>query len=259
MALADFSMNWFSLKGKTALVTGGNTGLGRAFSVAYATAGANVYSVSLDAAGDSVTKQLLEPLHGNYASCTLDLTSEQHCAKAIELCLDNFNQLDIVHNNAGICINKEFPGFDRPSWDKMVAINLTAAYELSNEAGKFFKDQQSGKLIYTASLYSKLGGQWSPAYSATKHGIAGLAKAYCDELAQYNVQSNAIAPGYFQTELTQQTKADTQRNQFIEQHTPAGHWGKPEDLMGTAIFLASKASDFINGAVLPVDGGYLTR
>ena len=86
-----------------------------------------------------------------------------------------------------------------------------------------------------------------------------MAKAYCDELAQYNVQSNAIAPGYFQTELTQETQANPQRSQFIKQHTPAGHWGKPEDLMGTAIFLASKASDFINGAVLPVDGGYLTR
>ena len=141
----------------------------------------------------------------------------------------------------------------------MVAVNLTAAFELSYEAAKLMVPQRSGKIINISSLFSFLGGQWSPAYAATKHGLAGFTKAYCDELAAYNVQVNGIAPGYYATEITEATRSDPDTNQRVLDHIPAGRWGETADLMGAAVFLASRASDYVNGHVLVVDGGYLVR
>jgi len=141
----------------------------------------------------------------------------------------------------------------------MIALNLTAAFELSFVASKLMNEQRSGKIINIASLFSFLGGQWSPAYSATKHGLAGFTKAYCDELAQYNVQVNAIAPGYYATAITETTRSNPQTNQRVLDHIPAGRWGEVADLMGATVFLASRASDYVNGHILVVDGGYLVR
>jgi NAD(P)-dependent dehydrogenase (short-subunit alcohol dehydrogenase family) len=141
----------------------------------------------------------------------------------------------------------------------MIALNLTAAFELSYEASKLMVAQRSGKIINIASLFSFLGGQWSPAYAATKHGLVGFTKAYCDELAQYNVQVNAIAPGYYATAITEATRSNPETNQRVLDHIPAGRWGDAADLMGAAVFLASRASDYVNGHVLVVDGGYLVR
>ena len=141
----------------------------------------------------------------------------------------------------------------------MVAINLTAAFEMSYEAAQRMVPQRHGKIINICSLFSTLGGRWSPAYAATKHGIAGLTKAYCDELAQYSIQVNGVAPGYYATELTAATRSDPESNQRILDHIPAGRWGDPSDLMGAIVFLASRASDYVNGHVLVVDGGYLVR
>jgi NAD(P)-dependent dehydrogenase (short-subunit alcohol dehydrogenase family) len=141
----------------------------------------------------------------------------------------------------------------------MVSINLTAAFELSHEAAKVMIPQKRGKIINICSLFSYLGGQLSPAYAATKHGLAGFTKAYCDELAQYNIQVNGIAPGYYATELTEQTRHDPVRNQRVLDHIPANRWGQTQDLMGAVVFLASRASDYVNGHILTVDGGYLVR
>ena len=141
----------------------------------------------------------------------------------------------------------------------MIALNLTAAFELSYEASKLMIEQRSGKIINIASLFSFLGGQWSPAYAATKHGLVGFTKAYCDELAQYNVQVNAIAPGYYATAITATTRSNPETNQRVLDHIPAGRWGDAADLMGATVFLASRASDYVNGHVLVVDGGYLVR
>ncbi|MGA2529481.1 MAG: SDR family oxidoreductase, partial [Acidimicrobiales bacterium] len=138
-------------------------------------------------------------------------------------------------------------------------LNLTAAFELSYEASKVMIAKRSGKIINIASLFSFLGGQWSPAYAATKHGLAGFTKAYCDELAQYNVQVNAIAPGYYATAITEATRSNLETNQRVLDHIPAGRWGDAADLMGATVFLASRASDYVNGHVLVVDGGYLVR
>ena len=130
---------------------------------------------------------------------------------------------------------------------------------MSYEAAKRMVPQRSGKIVNVCSVFSYLGGQWSPAYAATKHGLAGLTKAYCDELAQYNIQVNGIAPGYYATEITRQTRSDPETNKRVLDHIPTGRWGEPLDLMGAVVFLASRASDYVNGHVLLVDGGYLVR
>jgi NAD(P)-dependent dehydrogenase (short-subunit alcohol dehydrogenase family) len=141
----------------------------------------------------------------------------------------------------------------------MVSVNLTAAFELAHEASRFMIGQRSGKIINIASLFSFLGGKRSPAYAASKAGIVGFTKAYCDELATYNIQVNAIAPGYVVTPITEATRADPAANRRVVEHIPAGRWGETADLMGATVFLASRASDYVNGHVLVVDGGYLVR
>jgi NAD(P)-dependent dehydrogenase (short-subunit alcohol dehydrogenase family) len=149
--------------------------------------------------------------------------------------------------------------FDRTQWDPMVAVNLTAAFELAHHASRRMIAQGGGKIINVASLFSFLGGRQSPAYAATKAGIVGFTKAYCDELGGHHVQVNAIAPGYFATALTRRTRADEDASRRIVEHIPAERWGDPADLMGAVVFLASRASDYVNGHVLVVDGGYLVR
>jgi NAD(P)-dependent dehydrogenase (short-subunit alcohol dehydrogenase family) len=140
-----------------------------------------------------------------------------------------------------------------------VAVNLTAAFEMSYEAAQKMVPQRSGKIINICSMFSFLGGRLSSAYSATKHGIAGLTKAYCDELAMHDIQVNGIAPGYYATAITANTRSNPESNQRVLDHIPAGRWGDVADLMGTVVFLASRASDYVNGHILAVDGGYLVR
>lgn len=258
MAITDFAMNLFSLAGKNAIVTGGNTGLGQAFSLALATAGANVFVPSI-ADDDGSTRQLIEAAGAKYEFVTADLTAEGTPATIVDACVDRFGSLDILVNSAGICLLDEVLDFGRAQWDPMVQINLTAAFEMSHAAARHMVPRGSGKIVNICSVFTFLGGQWSPAYAATKHGIAGLTKAYCDELAQHGIQVNGIAPGYYATALTTVTRSDPERNQRVLDHIPAGRWGDPSDLMGALVFLASPASDYVNGHILQVDGGYLVR
>ena len=202
-SLNAFSMDFFSLKGKTAIVTGGNSGLGQAFAMALAKAGANLFIPSF-VKDSGETKEIIEK-------------------QGVEV---------------------EF---------------MQAAFELSYEAAKIMIPQNSGKIINICSLFSWLGGQWSPAYAATKHALAGFTKAYCDELGQYNIQVNGIAPGYYATDITLATRSNPETNQRVLDHIPANRWGDTQDLMGAAIFLASQASNYVNGHLLVVDGGYLVR
>jgi NAD(P)-dependent dehydrogenase (short-subunit alcohol dehydrogenase family) len=188
-----------------------------------------------------------------------DITAPGAPAQIIDACVQRFGSLDILVNSAGICPMAEVLEFGRPQWDATVAVNLTAAFEMSYEAAKRMIPQRSGKIINICSLFSFLGGRWSSAYAATKHGIAGFTKAYCDELAMHNIQVNGIAPGYYATEITRKTRSDPVTNQRVLDHIPAERWGEPVDLMGTLVFLASRASNYVNGHVLVVDGGYLVR
>jgi NAD(P)-dependent dehydrogenase (short-subunit alcohol dehydrogenase family) len=177
----------------------------------------------------------------------------------VDQCVADLGGIDILVNSAGICLLADVEEFDRTEWDPMVAVNLTAAFELSRAASREMVKHGSGKIINIASLFSFLGGRQSPAYAASKAGIVGFTKAYCDELAEQNVQVNAIAPGYFATAITAATRSNPELNRRVVEHIPAGRWGDPADLMGATVFLASRASDYVNGHVLVVDGGYLVR
>ncbi|MDY0290205.1 MAG: SDR family oxidoreductase [Sphaerochaeta sp.] len=259
MHVRDFAMDFFSLQGKNAIVTGGNGGLGQAFSTALAKGGANVMVQSL-LDDDGTTQSLVEACGVQYAFIEADITLDGECKRVVDTCVEHFGSVDILINCAGISINVEdVRQYSRKEWDKMVSINLTAAFEMIHEVCIPMIQQQSGKIINIASLFSFLGGKWSPAYASTKHGIVGLTKAMCDELAQFNIQVNAIAPGYFATPLTEMTRLDEKRNSEILSHIPASRWGQSSDLMGATVFLASRASSYVNGTVLTVDGGYLMR
>ena len=257
MQVTDFTLDAFSLVGRRALVTGGNTGLGRAFTVALARAGADIFAVSLD--DDRETEKLVTDCGRRYAYLHADLTARGVPAEVVDQCVAELGGIDILVNSAGICLLADVEEFDRAEWDPMVAVNLTAAFELSRAASREMVKQGSGKIINIASLFSFLGGRQSPAYAASKAGIVGFTKAYCDELAEQNVQVNAIAPGYFSTAITTATRSNSELNRRIVEHIPAGRWGDPADLMGATVFLASRASDYVNGHVLVVDGGYLVR
>ncbi|WP_175548562.1 SDR family NAD(P)-dependent oxidoreductase [Dethiosulfatibacter aminovorans] len=251
-------MDFFSLKGKNALVTGGNTGLGQAFSLALAKAGANIFVPSI-MDDDGKTKELIENEGCKYVFMNKDITKKGSAKEIVEKCVEELGSIDILVNCAGICICDDVLEFGREDWDPMIAINLTAAFELSYEAAKFMVPQKSGKIINICSMFSFLGCQLSPAYAATKHGIAGFTKAYCDELAQHNIQINGIAPGYYATAITEETRSIPERNKKVLDHIPANRWGETMDLMGATVFLASRASDYVNGHILAVDGGYLVR
>ncbi len=258
MDITDFSLDAFSLAGRRALVTGGNTGLGQAFTVALARAGADVFVVGLlDDGGE--TRRLVEDSGGRYGETRADITQPGVPGQVVGQCVETLGGLDVLVNSAGICLLADVDDFDRTLWDPMVAVNLTAAFEMAHEASRVMVTQGSGKIINIASLFSWLGGRQSPAYAATKAGIAGFTRAYCDELAGLGVQVNAIAPGYFATAITAATRADRAADRRIVEHIPAGRWGDPADLMGATVFLASRASDYVNGHLLVVDGGYLVR
>jgi NAD(P)-dependent dehydrogenase (short-subunit alcohol dehydrogenase family) len=258
MDVRDFSMELFSLAGKAAIVSGGNTGLGQAFSLALATAGASVFIPTvIDDAGATV--KLVEAVSSRAEVMEADLTAPGAPRRVVDRCVEVFGAVDILVNSSGTLKLAAVEEFTRTEWDPMVALNLTAAFELSHEASRVMISQRSGKIINIASVFAFLGGLSSPAYAATKHGLAGFTKAYADELARYNIQVNAIAPGYFATALTEKTRSDPESSRRVTDHIPAGRWGEPADLMGATVFLASRASDYVNGHVLVVDGGYLVR
>jgi len=251
-------MDYFSLAGKNAIVTGGNTGLGQAFALALAKGGANVFVPSI-VADDGSTRRMIEAEGVRYEFVAADITEPGTPKTIVAACVEQLGSVDILINSAGVGPLAEVLDFDRRPWDATVSVNLTAAFEMSYEVAQHMVPRRTGKIINICSMFSFLGGRLSPAYAATKHGIAGLTKAYCDELAMHNIQVNGIAPGYYATAITENTRSDPVTNQRVVDHIPAERWGEPADLMGTVVFLASRASDYVNGHILAVDGGYLVR
>ncbi|XTZ40590.1 SDR family oxidoreductase [Salmonella enterica] len=257
-ALNAFSMDFFSLQGKTAIITSGSNGLGQVIATALAKAGANIFIPCL-IMDDGETKEIIEQQGVEAEFMAVDITLEGAAQKIISRCCERFGTVDILVNNAGICKLNSVLDFGRADWDPMIDVNLTSAFELSYEAAKIMIPKKEGKIINVCSVLSYLGGQGSPAYTATKHALAGFTKAYCDELGQYNIQVNGIAPGYFASDITRVTPNNRKANRWVLDHTPASRWGKAQDLMGAMIFLASRASDYVNGHLLVVDGGFLVR
>ena len=248
------------LDGKTAIVTGAARGIGKAIALKFAQEGANIAFTDLviDENAEATAKEL-EALGVKAKAYASNAANFEDTANVVAEIHKDFGRIDILVNNAGICKLNKVLDFGRADWDPMIDVNLTAAFELSYEAAKIMIPQKSGKIINICSLFSYLGGQWSPAYSATKHALAGFTKAYCDELGQYNIQVNGIAPGYYATDITLATRSNPETNQRVLDHIPANRWGDTQDLMGAAVFLASPASNYVNGHLLVVDGGYLVR
>ncbi len=256
--LNNFNMDFFSLKGKVAIVTGGNTGLGQAYVVALAKAGADLFVVTYDREWDE-TRKMVEAEGRKIEFFQADLTDRGQIDKVIKECIETFGKLDILVNNAGTIRRAPLLEYKEEDWDAVMDINLNSVYFLSQAAAKIMVKQGSGKIINIASMLSFQGGKFVPPYTASKHGVAGITKAFANELAAYNIQINAIAPGYIKTANTAPIRADEKRNAEILSRIPAERWADPFDLMGAVVFLASKASDYINGHILAVDGGWLVR
>ena len=189
----------------------------------------------------------------------VDLTKPGVPQQVIDKVLETFGHIDILINNAGMIRRNPLLESKDEDWDKVININLNAVYHMSMAAAKVMAKQKSGKIINIGSMLSFQGGKFIPSYTASKHGVAGLTKSFASELGAYNIQVNAIAPGYIKTANTAPIRADKDRNKEILDRIPAGHWAEPSELMGVAVFLASAASNYVNGIILPVDGGYLVR
>jgi len=256
--LQDFSLDFFNLRGKTAIVTGGNTGLGQGYVVALARAGADIFVVTYDTNWDE-TRALVEAEGRRIEFFQADLTKIEAIKDVVAACLKAYGKIDILVNNAGTIRRNPLLEYKQEDWDAVMAINLDSVYFLSQEVAKVMVEQKSGKIINIASMLSFQGGKFVPPYTASKHAVAGITKAFANELAENNVQINAIAPGYVATANTAPIRADEKRNAEILSRIPAGRWADPSDLMGTVVFLSSKASDYINGHILAIDGGWLAR
>jgi 2-deoxy-D-gluconate 3-dehydrogenase len=189
----------------------------------------------------------------------VDLTTPGVAPKVVKKAIDTFDHIDILINNAGMIKRNPILKSKDEDWDAVININLNAVYHMSMAAAKVFAKQGHGKIINIGSMLSFQGGKYIPSYTASKHGVAGLTKAFASEMGAYGVQVNAIAPGYIKTANTAPIRADKARNKEILDRIPAGHWGEPHELMGAAVFLASDAANYVNGTIMPVDGGYLVR
>ncbi|MCB9283834.1 MAG: 2-dehydro-3-deoxy-D-gluconate 5-dehydrogenase KduD [Lewinellaceae bacterium] len=249
----------FSLNNKNALITGASRGLGQAMAIALAKAGAFVVCCSSAPGGTDETLRLIEAKGGQAMSLFADLSDREAVRKMYQEAREKCGRIDILVNNGGTIARYPASEFPLDEWDRVLEVNLTSAFYLSQLAGRDMIENGGGKIINTASMLSYSGGITVPAYTASKHGIAGITRALANEWAQYNIQVNAIAPGYFRTDNTQRLQDDPVRNAEISKRIPAGRWGDPEDLAGVVIFLASQASDYVNGAIINVDGGWMAR
>ena len=258
MNMEKFSLDFFKLDGKVAIVTGGNTGLGMAYVEALAAAGADVLVTTFDNNTEEV-KNIVESLGRKIVFVQGDLTKKETRDKVVSTCLEEFGKIDILVNNAGTIRRAPLLEYKDEDWKAVMDINLNSVYFLSQAAAKVMVAQGSGKIINIASMLSFQGGKFVPPYTASKHGVAGITKAFANELAAHNIQINAIAPGYIKTANTAPIRADEKRNAEILSRIPANRWADPFDLMGAVVFLASKASDYVNGHILAVDGGWLVR
>jgi 2-deoxy-D-gluconate 3-dehydrogenase len=249
--------NPFNLDGRVALVTGASRGLGQAIAVALAEAGADIAAVSTGEA--AATAEQVQALGRRFLPLQADLSTLEPIARIVEDTVAELGAIDILVNNAGLIRRADAVDFTEQDWDAVVDVNLKSAFFLAQAAGRKMIAAGRGKIINIASMLSFQGGIRVPSYTASKSGLAGITRLLANEWASKGVNVNAIAPGYMSTDNTAQLRADAARNQAILDRIPAGRWGEPGDLGGAAVFLASPASDYVNGAIIPVDGGWLAR
>ena len=249
--------NPFSLEGKVALVTGANTGLGQGIAVALAEAGADIAAAGIQAPTE--TEEKVRALGRRFVSIEANLITIEPVQRIVEQTLAGLGRLDILVNNAGLIRRADAVDFSEKDWDDVMNVNIKSAFFMNQAAGRHFIASGGGKIINIASMLSFQGGIRVPSYTASKSGIAGITRLLANEWANKNINVNAIAPGYMATDNTAQLRADEERSAQILGRIPAGRWGQPSDLGGAAVFLASTASDYVNGAIIPVDGGWLAR
>ncbi len=251
-------LDQFKLDGRVALVTGASAGLGQAIAIALAEAGAAV-ACHGNTRSSEATCKTIERAGQRAFSVTGDLARKETAKELVEATRQQFGRLDILVNNAGTIRRAPAADYSEEDWATVIEVNLSAVFRLSQLAGRQMIAQGRGKIINIASLLSFQGGITVPAYAAAKGGDAQLTKALANEWAGKGINVNAIAPGYMRTDNTKALQADETRNRQILDRIPAARWGEPSDLAGAAVFLASSASDYVNGHVLVVDGGWMGR
>jgi len=249
----------FDLAGRTAVVTGARRGIGLAMATALADAGADVIGVSahLEPSGSAV-EQRVRAAGRRFTALRADL-ADRTAVHRLAADLNSGGPIDILVNNGGTIARRPAAEHSDEMWDQVIQVNLSSQFLLSREIGRNMVNRGHGKIIFTASLLSFQGGINVPGYTAAKSGLAGLTKALANEWAAHGVNVNAIAPGYIETDNTKELRADPHRNEAILARIPAGRWGQAGDIAGATVFLASPASDYVNGVILPVDGGWLGR
>lgn len=251
-------MKLFDLSGKTAIVTGANTGLGQGIAQALAMAGADIAAVGRTAPVE--TQKAVEALGRRFVTISADLSSMEPIGRVLDETVAAFGGVDILVNNAGIIRRNDALEFTEDDWDAVMDVNLKTTFFLTQAVAKQMLAQgRGGKIINVASMLSYQGGIRVASYTASKSGLAGITKLLANEWAAKGINVNAIAPGYFATNNTEALRADEGRTRDIMARIPAGRWGEPSDLGGAAVFLASAASDYVHGTLLPVDGGWLAR
>lgn len=247
----------FDLTGKVAMVTGGSTGLGAGMALGLAAAGADLLLV--DRATPDETAEAVRSSGRTALALTADLSALPAIQEVVRRGVETFGRIDILVNNAGIIRRTPAIDFSESDWDDVMAINARTVFFLSQAVARDMMPRKAGKIINVASLLSFSGGVTVPSYAASKGAVAQITKALANEWAQYGLNINAIAPGYMITNNTANLRKDPERTRSISERIPAGRWGTPEDLQGAAVFLASRASDYVNGHVLLVDGGWMAR
>lgn len=249
----------FSLAGRCALVTGASRGIGRAAAIALANAGADVVCAASHASRAEETADVIRALGRKAWTFGADLSEPDAGLMLAKAVADAVGVVDVLVNNAGTIKRHPAVSYPMEDWTLVLRINLDSTWQLSQAIGREMVARGSGKIVNIASLLSFSGGVTVPAYTASKHAVAGLTKALANEWGAHGVQVNAIAPGYFRTDNTQRLQDDPQRSRDISARIPAGRWGEPGDIGGAVVFLASSASDYVNGHVLAVDGGWMAR
>ncbi len=253
-------LNQFSLQGKVAIVTGSSTGLGQGMALGLAEAGADI--VGIDYVGSPETQTMVEALGRRYLGLKANLITitQEGLVDLVNQTVHHFGKVDILVNNAGIIRREDSLNFTEKDWDDVMNINVKTVFFFSQAvANQFVKQGHGGKIINIASMLSYQGGIRVPSYTASKSGVKGITMLMANEWAKYNINVNAIAPGYMATNNTAQLRDDEKRAGQILERIPAGRWGTPQDLAGTAVFLASENSSYINGFTIAVDGGWLAR
>ena len=254
----NFSLDYFSLKGKVAIVTGGNQNLGMGYAVAFAKAGADLFIPHFT---DDVSevKSLIEAEGRRVEFIQGDLADANHVRAIVDTCLKVYGKIDILVNNAGTNHFEDVRTFPDEQYKRVVDINLNACYYLGHEVAKAMIEQGTGgKIINIGSVLSFTADNMCPSYVIAKHGVIGLTRYFANDLGQYNIQTNALCPGFIKTEINAAISENKEFYDKITNRIPLGRWGESDDLLGAAVFLASRASDYMNGWYVSVDGGFAT-